>query len=57
MKIAMHSNPTLRFISDDSREVFNADITPSNCAFLITQSNKNYVESAKKNGFEIFKKV
>ena len=54
MKIAMHSNPTLHFISDDSREVFNADTTPSNCAFLITQSNKNYVESAKKNGFEIF---
>lgn len=56
MRVATHLdyNPTLRFISDDSREVFNADTTPSNCAFLITQSNKNYVESAKKNGFEIF---
>lgn len=54
MKIAMHSNPTIRFISDDSREVFSADITPSNCAFLITQSNANYVESAKQNGFKIF---
>ena len=53
MKIAIHSD-TLSFISDDSREVFNAETTPSNCAFLITQSNANYVESAKQNGFKIF---
>lgn len=58
MRVAIQANnhSTLRFISDDSRENLQAtqDCTPQNCAFLITQSNQNYQESAKKNGFEIF---
>ncbi|TLD86078.1 UDP-N-acetylmuramoyl-L-alanyl-D-glutamate--2,6-diaminopimelate ligase [Helicobacter sp. MIT 05-5294] len=54
---------SLRFISDDSREVLlppttqnnqSKNRTSENCAFLITQSNQNYQESAQKNGFKKF---
>lgn len=46
---------TLCFISDDSRENLQSkECNAKNCAFLITQSNQHYIESAKKNGFEIF---
>lgn len=57
MRVAVQKNcdSALRFISDDSRENLQTkDCNPKNCAFLITQSNQNYIESAKKNGFEIF---
>lgn len=48
------SNSHIHFISDDSRENLNQEYNPNNCAFLITKSNKNYIESAKQNGFKNF---
>ena len=48
------SNSNMRFISDDSRENLKGNCNAENCAFLITKSNRCYIENAKQNGFKNF---
>ncbi|WP_104722416.1 UDP-N-acetylmuramoyl-L-alanyl-D-glutamate--2,6-diaminopimelate ligase [Helicobacter mesocricetorum] len=48
MKLLLRNPKTFRFISDDSRE------DSKDCAFLVTQSSKKYLQQAKENGFKDF---
>ena len=57
MKIALNATvigaSDLHFVSDDSREDLK-ETDFKHCAFLITQSNKKYIQDARDNGFTNF---